>query len=401
MLISWKQVLVPAIGLSLSLSQWGTAQSPGQTLLGVQGLPGSQGDFAGATEASVGFGVFFGRWDEPEPDKYNWANNVDDINDLGEYLKGLKQNGIASYVMIANVHMESLEMPEYLDGKPFDDPYVLERWELYLKRLLERYGRWIDYISIGNEVDWYFSQHEQQFPSFVTFLARGAEVIRREAPHIAVGAALQSGGLDRWWPALEPHLDYLGATYYAPVNMFGITGNHPLDEENSQYFTKALDRVLQAAGDKKVILTELGCATAPETNSSPEAQAEFIRRFFQWLAKHDEQILALQYIGLQDWPYEGTKIVLQPLLSAELLADETFMRYLTSLGLHDEKGVAKPGWRAWLEAARAYRENEAALGLAVGALASNAEGGLQAEGTTRASGRTLITFDPYKAIAAE
>jgi len=332
-----------------------SAAAPAKTRLGVQGLPGDPQEFALAEKASVNFGRFFGRWDEPVPGQYNWNTNVDEIPVLGAYLRELKRRGFTAYVMLANVHMEGLQMPEYLAGRPFDDPYVIERWELYLTKFLDRYGRWIDYISIGNELDAYFSKHEEQFPGFVEFVARGAEVIRREAPHIQVGSVLTSSGFESWWPQLAPHLDFLGATYYAPVNMFGGSKKRPLDESHPDYFSKALSRVLKAAGEKKVLLAELGCATAPEVNSSPEAQAEFIRRFFEWLPQYEDRILAVQFVSLRDWPYQGTKAALKPLLSAELLSNETFLRFLSSLGLRDEKGNPKPGWRAWVRAAQQYR----------------------------------------------
>ena len=335
---------------SLSLVVYGlaVAQSPGKALLGIQGLPGDGGDFARAEEASVGLGIFFGRWDEPEPGQYNWNTNAGDISDLGTYLRGLKEYGLATYVMIANVHMESLQMPRYLEGKPFDDPYLLERWELYLTGLLERYGESIDYISIGSGLDSYFSMNGLQFPGFMKFLADGAEVIRREAPHIEVGTVLQSGDLDRWWPQLAPHLDYLGATYNAPVDMFGNSDSRPLDKSNPAYFTNALARVLDAAGKKKVILAEVGSATASEVDSSPAAQAEFIRRFFQWLPEHDDRIAAVQFAGVQHWPYDGTRIGSEPPISAKLLASGSFMRNWTSPGRHDENEGATAGWRAWL-----------------------------------------------------
>lgn len=375
-----------AAALSLVFYGLTATQSPGKALLGIQGLPGTGGDFARAEEAGVGLGVILGRWDEPEPGQYNSHNNGSKTSDLGAYLRGLKEHGLATHVMIANVHKESLQMPRYLEGKPFDDPYVLERWEIYLTGLLERYGESIDYISIGNELDRYFSQNGHQFPGFVKFLAKGAEVIRREAPQIEVGATLQVGNVDRWWPQLEPYLDYLGATYQAPPDMFGKSDIRPLDEASPAYFTKALARVLQAAGGKRVIFTRLGCATASEECSSPEAQAEFIHRFFQWLPEHDDRIAAVQFIGVQDWPHEGTRIASEPLIGTERLAGEAFTRSWTSLGLDDELEEEKQGWRAWLDAAREHQSGGRASVAAVGSLATGGLAATTAAQATRPEG---------------
>ncbi len=326
--------------------------------LGIQGLfTDNKGSAAleRAREAGVTLAIVLGRWDEPEPGRYNWDNNVDHISGVARHLRYVKHHGFKIAFTIANVHMEELQMPEYLRGRPFDDPYVLERWELFLKGFLDRFGSYIDYLSIGNEVDWYFSEHKAQFPGYVKFVARASKVVRQAAPHVRLGTVLRWNSLEPWWSQLEPQLDYLGVTYYAPVSMFGRGRETPLDSNSPAYFAAALAHVLETAGRKKVLITELGCASAPEVNSSPEIQAEFIRRFFRWLDNHRSRIIGVIWEGYQDWNYERTKTALEPLLSPELLNNESFMRFLTSLGLRYEDGSPKPGWTAWVEEAREFR----------------------------------------------
>ncbi len=112
--------------------------------------------------------------------------------------------------------MDHKHLPKYLEGKPFDDPELLERWEAFLRAFLAEYGDSIDFLNLSNEVGSYFGGHREEWPAYLTFVRKGAEVVHEVRPEIRVGVALSRNGAATYWPDLEPYCDYLAFNYYTP-----------------------------------------------------------------------------------------------------------------------------------------------------------------------------------------
>jgi len=233
---------------------------------------------------------------------------------------------------------------------------MLERWENYLEAFLPRYGDYIDFLNIGNEVNNYFGKHYKEWKDYVEFFKRGSEVIQRLKPRIMIGIVLVEERREHFWKAVGPHCDHLAITYYTPCSMFGKSPTaDALDKNSKTYFGKTLDEAVRVAGKKKVLVTEIGCATHPALDSSPELQAQFIEALFQWLRGKEDKILGMSWLAAIDWPYEGTKKALKGYLDPALLKHEPFMRFLTSLGLRYEDGSKKPGYHAFKREIGRYR----------------------------------------------
>jgi len=270
----------------------------------------------------------------------------------------LKQQGYKVSITFTNVHMDQKHLPAYLKGKRFNDPYFLERWEEYLEAFLPRYGNYIDFLNIGNEVNNYFGKHYNEWKDYVEFFKRGSEVIRRLKPQINVGIVLVEERREHFWKAVEPYCDHLAITYYTPCSMFGKSPTaEALDKKSSKYFARLLDEAIRIAGKKKLLITEIGCATHPALDSSPELQAQFIEALFQWLPGKEGRILGISWLAAIDWPYEGTKKALKGYLDPALLENEPFMRFLTSLGLRYQNGTKKPGYHAFKQEIARYRQD--------------------------------------------
>ncbi len=178
-------------------------------------------------------------------------------------------------------------------------------------------------------------------------------------PKIRVGVVFSYNDAATYWRDLEPYCDYLAFTYYAPNSSLtkSPTANS-LDPEHPHYFAAALDNMLHLAGTKPVLITEIGCATHESIDSSPELQAQFIRKLVAWLPGKGDRILGISWLSHIDWPYAHTKQALQGYLDAVLLEREPFMRYLTSLGLMYEDGTKKPGYDALKNSLASYRRGE-------------------------------------------
>ncbi len=314
-----------------------------------------------AEELNLNFLHEITRWVEPAPGRYIWEM----IESLLPYedtfllhLKELKDRGYVIQITFMNVHMDHKHLPAYLEGKGFSDSYLLERWERYLEGFLNRYGDMIDFIELGNEVNIYFGQHPEEWPEYVEYVKLGSQVIRREKPRISIGVtfALTEGRLEQYWRDIQPYCDHLAVTYYTPCSIFEKSPTaEALDPNSEKHFAKRLDEAIRIAGEKKVLIQEIGCATHPILDSSPELQAKFIHMFFRWIREREDKLLAISWLSLMDWNYEETKRALEGQLDQRLLDHERFMRYLTSLGLMYEDGRKKPGYYAFKEEIIRYR----------------------------------------------
>jgi len=336
----------------------------GQVPIGVDRVPRycDEAEKSIAEELNLSFIHEIVQWMEPALGRYIWTLMDRSINPYEDTfllnLKELKGQGYVVQATFTNVNMDHKHLPAYLRNARFDDPYLLERWERYLEEFLSRYGDLVDFIELGNEVNIYFGQHRDEWSGYVEYVKTGARVIRRGKPSVRVGVTLALSGdrLEPYWRDVEPYCDHLSITYYVPCSIFEKSPvEEALDPGGEKYFARTLDYVVHVAGEKKILIQEVGCATDPVLDSSPELQARFIREFFHWVRERENRVLAVSWLSLVDWNYEETRRALKGVLDQRLLDHEPFMRYLTSLGLMYEDRRKKPGYFAFKEAATGLR----------------------------------------------
>jgi hypothetical protein len=208
-------------------------------------------------------------------------------------------------------------------------------------------------------VDSYFGGHKSEWRAYLAFIRKGSEVVREVRPKIRVGVVLSANGAAAYWRDLEPYCDYLAFTYYTPNSALAKSPTAAaLEANHANYFAATLDSMLDLAGKKPVLVTEIGCATHESIDSSPELQAQFIEQLFAWLSGREDRVLGMSWLSHIDWPYAHTKQALQGYLDERLLESEPFMRYLTSLGLMYENGSKKPGYDVFRKSLASYRGGE-------------------------------------------
>ena len=328
--------------------------------IGLNGVPSQDHvtDRAIAEEFQLNFFTTIFQWKEPEPGAYFWKK-VTGEDPFKKHLQDLKEQGYVVALTNTTVHMDQKHLPKYLEGKRFDDPELLERWEVFLRAFLTEYGDSIDFLNLSNEVGSYFGGHMEEWPEYLAFVRKGAEIVHEVRPEIRVGVVLCCSGAATYWRDLEPHCDYLAFTYYTPNSSLTKSPTaKSLDPEHPDYFAVALEDMLRLAGTKPVLITEIGCATHESIDSSPELQAQFIKQLVAWLPGKGDRILGISWLSHIDWPYAHTKQALQGYLDEALLEREPFMRYLTSLGLMYEDGTKKPGYDALKYSLARYRRGE-------------------------------------------
>ena len=336
----------------------GTAKQ-GKIPIGVDGFPAQDTpeNWAQADDMQLDFAKALFPWIENKEGTYHWPDSYAK-DEFKQYTIKLRERGYKFHMVEGTVHMDHKHLPRIMEGKRFNDPKLLSRWEYYLTAFLARYGDDIDFFSIGNEVGSYFGDKPDEWSDYIEFFKRGAEIIRELRPEIKIGIVLAEEDLERYWSDVGNDCDFLGFNYYTPCSAFVKSPTAAaLDPDHPKYFAETLENAMRIAGEKPILISEIGCATHPTIDSSPELQAQFIKLLFQWLRGKENKILAMSWLSGEDWPYEGTKLALKGQLGDSLLELEPFMRYLTSLGLQYEDGTKKPGYDVFKEELSRYRSD--------------------------------------------
>jgi len=346
-----------AIGIS---AESGKPNKGATVPIGLNGVPSQDHvtDWTIAEEFQLNFFTTIFQWKEPEPGAYFWKEFTGE-DPFKKHLQSLKEKGYLVALTNTTVHMDQKHLPKYLKGKRFDDPELLERWEVFLRAFLAEYGDSIDFLNLSNEVGSYFGSHREEWSEYLAFVRLAAKIVDEVRPDIRVSVVLSCNGAASYWRDLEPYCDYLAFTYYTPNSSLTKSPTaKALDPEHPNYFAAALDGMLRLAGPKPVLITEIGCATHESIDSSPELQAQFIKQLIAWLPGKEDRILGISWLSHIDWPYAHTKQALRGYLDEALLEREPFMRYLTSLGLMYEDGTEKPGYDVLRNLLARYRRGE-------------------------------------------
>ena len=342
-----------------ALMALGLAQARAEPVpVGVGGLPhaGNQEEEKLAKDLGLNFVIETCPWDEPKEGDYPWTDSPDDP--FGARLKKLKEQGYTICVTLKNIDDDKKQMPLYLEGRPLDDVQVLTRWVAFLKGFLAQYGDAIDYLNFGQKVNGYFAKHDTEWQGFVKFATVGAHFVRKERPKISVGVVLKDTDEPaKYWRDIAPACTHLALTYTAPCSALKKQPtSDALDPRQPLFFAKTLDSMMRGAGGRKLLLTEVGCASHPSLDSSPEIQAQFIASLFGWLRQAESRVAAVSYVGDKDWPYEGTRGALKQMFGDDILRYRGLIRLLTSQGLRYEDGTKKPAWEAFKKAIAQYRK---------------------------------------------
>ncbi len=270
---------------------------------------------------------------EPAPGKYR-------IEELAHTARLLRQSGAALHLDLPLVAGRVRDVPADLAGVAFDD----SRLSLRLGRLLDAMEpalRDVATLSLGYEADAYFADKPDELRAFrrlfdgaVNFLGKKLPALKvgittfspTESPAPAVAAALHQR---------SPVLFYV----YAPFER-----DKPYWHRDPDAIEKDWKELLAQSGDRQIAFPEVSYSSAAENGSSPEKQADFVRRMRKLLAGADgRRLLFARWVSWRDAPTDdlgpdGTDVGRR---RAEFLARR---------GLQMQNGGSKPAWRIWVRA---------------------------------------------------
>jgi hypothetical protein len=252
------------------------------------------------------------------------------------------------------VHMnERGPLPPDLQEMPFDSAEMLERFEAFVDAAASQ-GAWQaegDIVVVGNEIDTWAQSYPAEVDAFLTFSDAAAAALRRGTPGVRVvntctADALNAPGGPDLVRELNRSMDLVAFQWYDNGPDGGVRGLTEMSSVMKQW--------LHAAAGKPVLLSEIGLPSSPDAGSSEEMQVQRVEEIFdvvQSLSR--EECEGVVWLAVNDWDRERMRewVAKQfPIFDGA----QTFLGFLTSLGLRRADGTAKPAYDAWARLARRH-----------------------------------------------
>jgi hypothetical protein len=261
-----------------------------------------------------------------------------DVDAVTRSARMLRQSGAVLHLDLPLVNGRVRRVPSDLDSAAFDDP----RLSIRLGRLLDALGPALaDFstLSLGNEADSYFADKPGELRAFVRLIRGAVEFLRKRSPRLLVGVAT-AAPMDSRFPAVAaaihekcPALFYV----YSP-----FLRDAPFRHRPPAVIDREWASILSGAAGRPVGFTEVSYSSAPENGSSPERQAEFVRRMKNLVERTGRsQLLFARYVPWRDPapPPPSAGAAPSDPVSARRAA------FFANRGLQRSDGKPKPAWK--------------------------------------------------------
>ena len=241
-------------------------------------------------------------------------------------------------------------MPLDLQGTPFDDPIVIERYKKMLDHALSRLSNVdVNLLLVGNEVSPYLEQ-TGQWQAYTTFYEAVGSYARSVAG-VDVGATgigpsddpaeNKLSTVSAQMQALNQHSDVISLTYYPAL------------------LETSFDWLVATYADKPIVVTEIGFPSSHLVGSSEALQAAAVRQVFEAWDQHATQVSHLVFFTLHDMSAEEAQgwedLICQEIPEACGEDPGVIAALMSSFGLrtYSGSGADKEGFIALIEEAEA------------------------------------------------
>jgi hypothetical protein len=276
-------------------------------------------------------------WSDLEP-----APGAIDLSSARLALAVYRAYGLESFVNLRLLDTARRGAPPDLASIAWDDPVMVARVDAIVDSLATLARQWHPVaVALGNEVDGYFEGHPGEFRAFQAVYAREVGRLHAGVPGVRVGIVSTSHSVTpttTFADSLDRFSDIRLHTFYPLVPGSDFVQRDPAS------LASELDAIVLRSGAKPTAFQEVGYSSSAVNNGSPAKQAEFVRRFREWLAAQPRgRVLFASYFLMTDW----SSATLTTLYGYYGLVTPGFAGYLGGLGLRDTSGGAKPAWNAW------------------------------------------------------
>jgi len=276
-------------------------------------------------------------WPEAErsPGRY-------DVESVTRAARVLRQSGATLHLNLPLVIGREKSVPTDLKQIAFDDPKLSIR----LGRLLDALTPALldcSTVSLGSEADVYFSDKPEDLKAYRRLFEGAVAFLQKKAPELGVGvttlaptespAPLVAAMLHQ----RSPVLFYA----YAPFER-----GRPYVHRPPSSIERDWKQLLERTGGRPIAFPEVSYSSSPENDSSPEKQADFVRRLRGMVSSTDgRRLLFARYATWRDPPPDPDE-------SSPNADTRRRVAFFGHRGLQTSKGEPKPAWKEWVKAAR-------------------------------------------------
>ncbi len=267
----------------------------------------------------------------------------DDADAIGEFAE---QFDLPLALNFRIVDTNQRSMPKAYEGWRFDDERMVQRLRDALRAFPRAYKSRARIVAIGNEVNGYFSSHRNEIDAYATLMRHVRDTVRTEFPNAQFTVNFTFGAVNEMdrYREITSITDLTSFTYY-PLNA-DFTMRPPSELAND------VSRMLDAAGDQRLYIQEIGYASAERLRSSPALQAEFYSNVFNLVRQHRDRIAGATFLFMSDLPRSVVDSLGQ---YYRLPNSDNFKAYLETLGALQRDGTPKPAWEAFRREATAMK----------------------------------------------
>lgn len=267
-------------------------------------------------------------WNELEPFRGRYK-----LADVASIAQGVASTPAMRVLVIpAAIETTARSVPPDLEHVGWDSPRMIARYRSLIRRLAPKLTRQVDYISIANEADVYFSAHPRELRPFLRFCRAVLAELRRRTPWVKAGVTVTYAGLTSTAPQTARTLSRVGRatilTYYPLGAAYRpLAPDAPLQD---------IPTMVRLAAGRPLVLQEAGYPSAGRLGSSPTKQAKFVRNVLAASSRYAQRLPFVSFYSLFDPPASACRGAYTHNADA----------FFCSLGLHTRSGQPKPGWAA-------------------------------------------------------
>ena len=321
-------------------------------LVGFCWVSGPSSDIASLEE---GFFVAHHMGCQIEHRQYNWneierVENEYDWSMLNTWYTACTTYDIVPSLAVCPVNSGGVKsFPRDLEGKSFNDPDVMLRFEKFTQKLFEQYPA-IQYVSFGNEINYYLRGHWEDVYPYLELCLHMYQVTREHYPHVGVLVIFGFTGMEKreedLIPLFLPACDMVGiSTYHASVGVGSMTPPRLTEEE----MREGIEHCIRLCRGNRFAIVETAAFSYPD----PEYQATYVHVFFDVIREYSRELEFACWFGTYDWR-PGTLTMMDP-----------FLEQFNSTGLLTPDGIPKASYHAWMEEMALYGVGSPPRGLAV------------------------------------
>ena len=278
-------------------------------------------------------------WSELEPGVGDYA-----LLNFSDAMEKAEDEDLTVMVGLQVINTVARAVPSDLDDQAWNSANMISRMHALLDQLIPLMRGRVAYISIGNEVNGYFTGiHASELAAYTSFYEDAVGYLDTNLPEVAVGVTVTADALlganATTWYNLNNNSDVVIATYYPLEADFTVK---PADQPLSDF-----PALIQFADGRPLVLQEVGYPASTVLGSSETSQAEFVGHVFSAWIDSDGAIPFLNLFLLHDISDD----LVDELVDYYAVDSVNFREYLATLGVRHTNSDEKEAWSALLEAA--------------------------------------------------